>query len=290
MLRHLVAGLLFILGLTGQAVAHETRAALVIGNSDYRTLQPLRNPVGDATEMAHVLSDLGFTTWLALNQSGAQMRQTITAFRSLSSQSDLVVVFFAGHGVQSRGRSLLLPTDTDANALAPSLSVEALIGAISTRVQQIVVLVDACRDIPGTADLAASPLSSSPERANAAGIYIAHAAQPGGLALDGTGLLSPFTQALSQALALPGSSIDQTMTRARMSVIQATGGHQIPWARSSLISQIILNDRRAPAALIVLADVALVGQGGQPVSGHPPPAKYLCAIAPAADGMTCRSA
>ena len=67
MRRYIVATILF-LALAGAAhaatpsaaPASERRTALVIGNSDYKLISPLRNPVNDARAMARVLGDLGF--------------------------------------------------------------------------------------------------------------------------------------------------------------------------------------------------------------------------------------
>ena len=69
--RYVLATIL-LLAFTGAVQAatpsSERRTALVIGNSDYELISPLRNPVNDARAMARVLSDLGFELFLVAFQ------------------------------------------------------------------------------------------------------------------------------------------------------------------------------------------------------------------------------
>jgi hypothetical protein len=82
------------------------------------------------------------------------------------------------------------------------------------------------------------------------GTLIAFSTAPGAVALDGDGRNSPFTEALVRHLATPGLEIRQLMTRVRRSVVEATGGQQVPWDNSSLITEVVLRPGggRAPAA------------------------------------------
>ena len=87
MRRYLVATIL-LLALTGtahaatpsNASASERRTALVIGNSDYELISPLRNPVNDARAMARVLGDLGFEVIAKENLDQKEMKRAIRDF------------------------------------------------------------------------------------------------------------------------------------------------------------------------------------------------------------------
>ena len=62
----IVLGLLIFLTPTTLLSAPEQRTALVIGNSAYKS-SPLRNPFNDATDIAGVLRNLGFSVILKTN-------------------------------------------------------------------------------------------------------------------------------------------------------------------------------------------------------------------------------
>ena len=61
------------------AAATETRVALVIGNSNYKSA-PLRNPVNDAKAIADKLQGLGFKVTLKLDQDQKSMAEAIRVF------------------------------------------------------------------------------------------------------------------------------------------------------------------------------------------------------------------
>ena len=60
-MRHvLIVGLSIALLLSTASAWAEARIALVIGNSAYENLQPLRNPVNDVRLVAETLTEMGF--------------------------------------------------------------------------------------------------------------------------------------------------------------------------------------------------------------------------------------
>src|SRR5450755_2889020 len=94
------------------APANERRVALVIGNSAYR-VGVLKNPVNDAQAVAASLRALGFEVALRENTS---LRDLIESFRQFSLDTraaSVRVVYYAGHGLQLKGRNYLLPVDTE---------------------------------------------------------------------------------------------------------------------------------------------------------------------------------
>ncbi len=87
MRRYIVATIL-LLALAGttqaatpsDAPASERRTALVIGNSDYSLISPLRNPVNDARAMARVLRELGFEVIAKENLDQKELKRAIRDF------------------------------------------------------------------------------------------------------------------------------------------------------------------------------------------------------------------
>ena len=134
------------------AADDEPRAALVIGNSSYR-VGALKNPVNDAQAVAASLRALGFDVTLRENTT---LRDMIEAFRqfSLSARTARVrVVFYAGHGVQVKGRNYLLPVDTEIRAedevAAKSGDLNELLDRLGAMQHGInIVILDACRNNP----------------------------------------------------------------------------------------------------------------------------------------------
>src|SRR5262245_13984349 len=101
-----LATLAFVGGLFGGAAFAETRLALVIGNSAYRTVPALPNPANDARAMTAFLTGAGFEVTTAPDLSQAAMRTALSEFsaRITRAGSDTVtLVYYAGHGVQVDG-------------------------------------------------------------------------------------------------------------------------------------------------------------------------------------------
>lgn len=94
----------------GHALAQ--RVALVIGNSTYREA-PLANPVNDAGDMAKALREAGFKVFLERNAGTRDMRQAIRDFGTELRRAEVGLFYFAGHGVQVKGNSYLVPVGAD---------------------------------------------------------------------------------------------------------------------------------------------------------------------------------
>src|SRR3954468_14607602 len=94
----------------------EKRIALVIGNSSYKGA-PLRNPVNDARAMATALQSLGFEVIKRENAGQREMNQAITDFANrLQISNGVGLFYYAGHGMQVKGRNYLLPVDAEAKS------------------------------------------------------------------------------------------------------------------------------------------------------------------------------
>ena len=90
----------------------DRKIALVIGNGNYRQ-GALKNPVGDAKVVAESLRDIGFDVTLRTDATLSDMIEGMRQFSAKAADASVRLVFFAGHGLQSRGRNYLLPVDAD---------------------------------------------------------------------------------------------------------------------------------------------------------------------------------
>jgi uncharacterized caspase-like protein len=70
--------------------------------------------------------------------------------------------------------------------------------------------------------------------AHSAGVFRAYATQLDNVASDGAGRNSPFTKALLKHMGTRGLSIQELMIRVRRSVMDETGGQQVPWEEAAL--------------------------------------------------------
>jgi uncharacterized caspase-like protein len=92
--------------------ASEQRVALVFGNGAYKTA-PLRNPVNDATDVAQALRELGFRVTLRTNATQRQMKDAIREFGEQLTHGGTGMFYYAGHGIQYRGRNFLVSVNAE---------------------------------------------------------------------------------------------------------------------------------------------------------------------------------
>jgi len=227
----------------------ERRAALVIGNSAYK-VGVLKNPVNDAQAVAASLKGLGFDVVLRENTS---LRDLIEAFRqfSMSAKTAAVrVVFYAGHGVQMKGRNYLLPVDTEIRAEeevpTKSADLTEMLERMSAIKQGInIVILDACRNNPFSGEIVdadgrrlkfrgATPSGLAPMDAPL-GTMVAFSTSPNGVALDNPNEKnSLYTKHLLGTMGTPGLPVELLFKQVRLSVARETGRVQVPWESSSL--------------------------------------------------------
>ena len=91
---------------TGSANASPgKRVALVIGNGAYTNAPPLKNPPNDAGDMAATLKELDFEVTSGINASQREMKSLIRNFGLRLKAGGSGLFFYAGHGVQVKGRN-----------------------------------------------------------------------------------------------------------------------------------------------------------------------------------------
>ncbi|WLR95010.1 caspase family protein [Shinella zoogloeoides] len=250
----LFAFVVFALPAAAFAQAGSTRLALVIGNQNYKDLPALKNARADADAMKGALTDVGFDVQLIADAEKAGMERALIEFRNKITADSVVLVYYAGHGLQASEENYLVPTDakvTDALDLPlVALSANQILSQFeNTEAGSIIFILDACRDNPfldkggktrsiGNKDSMSRGLARIASKHT--GTLIAFSTSPGDVAQDGTGKNSPYTQALTAALRTPGKSIEAIFKETRAKVVETTEGKQIPWENSSLVSDVVL--------------------------------------------------
>jgi TPR repeat protein len=247
----------FLVLLPGVAFAEASpvkRLALVLGNEAYTDLPPLKNALADANAMDAALRDVGFEVQLVRDADKSGMERALIDFRNKIEPESVVLVYYAGHGLQASEENFLVPIDAriadtmDLPLVAMSAS-QVLRQLEGTKAGSIIFILDACRDNPflgkdgktrsiGNGDSLSRGLARIASKHT--GTLIAFSTSPGDVAQDGKGGNSPYTEALTAALRTPGQSIEAIFKDTRARVVEATGGQQIPWENSSLVRDVVL--------------------------------------------------
>jgi tetratricopeptide (TPR) repeat protein len=243
LLLRVAAGLAVALFAAAAPAAAEPRVALVVGNSDYGgDLGHLPNPVNDAKLMAETLRKVGFAVVEVEDGDQSALKQAIVDFGDKLSGAGAGATglfYYAGHGVQMGGENYLIPVHAKLRKPA-DLDVEAVpIGLVLKQMDFAqsavnIVILDACRNNPladsgrdvsrGLAEIKSKPVGS----------FISFSTAPGQVAEDGNGANSPYTQALAQAILIPGLDLADVFRHVRKSVLKATNQKQVPWDSWSL--------------------------------------------------------
>ena len=223
------------------------RVALIIGNGDYRgSISRLANPANDARDVAESMKKVGFDVALHLDVSRDEMNRAILDFKKRLHDSDVGLFYYAGHAIQVEGRNFMIPveasleiTDMRPDTLADYVSLETVeiddvLGRMAAAEPDLnIVILDACRDNPfegQSRGLTRGLAQTSAPR----GTFVAYATAPGKVAEDGSGVNSPYTSALVEAVSTPGLKLEEVFKQVRREVALQTDGRQTPWENSSI--------------------------------------------------------
>jgi hypothetical protein len=223
---------------TGTALVKERRLALVIGNSAY-PFAPLRNSVNDARDFAAALKDSGFDVTVLEN---ASLRDTRLALRDfgdrLKQQGGVGLFYYAGHGIQVKGRNYLIPVaaqiEREDEVEFESLDANQVLEKLDSAGNRFnIVILDACRNNPFARAFRSSTQGLAQMDAPS-GAVVAFATSPGSVASDGAGRNGLYTQYLIQNVQQPGLKIEEVFKQVRAAVRRDSNGMQTPWESTSL--------------------------------------------------------
>jgi tetratricopeptide (TPR) repeat protein len=220
------------------------RLALLVGNSKYQNLNPLKNPKNDVDKLAAKLEQLGFekpTVVYDLNHD--DFVGALEKFKLRIAPGDIALFYYSGHGVQLGGTNYLIPVTM------PS-------GAGSTTVQGIGIPLTLIRDALNSAKLSLIILDacrtglSLPAKGGSEGLapffsrgaLVAYAADEGQSASDNdTEDLSLFTKHLINELDKHSENLCKVFDSVREAVDAASGHVQFPFVYDGVIGDFIFN-------------------------------------------------
>lgn len=228
------------------------RVALVVGVSNY-TDSPLPNPIRDAQSLARTLNKRNFYVNLLTDPTTDSLGAALKEFEEDSSNAEISLLYFAGHGVEINGAGFILASDfpfpaSPQRLIHYGISTSDIFSSLRHTKASKVVIIDACRvnlAVPGEIEVnkvipeldhirhAESTLSN---------LVISYSTSAGEKALDGRGENSLFCTFLCEMLERHGISIEDTFKEVGLSVMRASEGKQRPWYYSSLDREVRFSD------------------------------------------------
>jgi uncharacterized caspase-like protein len=169
------------------------------------------------------------------------MKKAISDYGAIlgNDRSSIGLFYYAGHGIQARGKNYLIPTDAhiekEADVEVYCVDLDNLLGNLEYAGNNLnMIILDACRNNPfgrGFRSQASNGLAT----VNApSGTIIAFATAPGSTAADGEGNNGLYTQEFLKAVQIPNTKIEDVFKSVRKQVKALSGGKQVPWENSAL--------------------------------------------------------
>ncbi|WP_095197924.1 caspase family protein [Mesorhizobium carmichaelinearum] len=259
--------------LTSFDASADRRVALVIGNSEYREIPALKNPDKDAEDVSKTFRLAGFEVFVAKDLTKLQFEEQFRNYLAAADGADLSVVYYSGHGFQIGGENFLIPVDASlknaADIEVQAVKLDDVLQQLRAKSKIQVIILDACRNNPFPRkdywlrdQLITAGNTGLAQVKSSLNTLIAFATEPGAVAYDGAGDLSPFSSAFSRRALAPNQEIRSVMAAVRRDVVEATDGKQVPWENSSLIDEVVLMRRASrPSLPPVLEKVVPSGVG-----------------------------
>jgi uncharacterized caspase-like protein len=185
------------------------------------------------------------------------MIEALREFSNQAAKSQVRLLFYAGHGVQIRGRNYLMPVDADAQSEDDVVQRGADLSEVLERLAIVkgginLVILDACRNNPF--NLAPAQLADARGyRTRAIGVrtssglapvqapsgtLVAFSTAPGSISIDNSMQgNSVYTKHLLANLNIPGLAVEKLFKQVRSAVAQETRQQQVPWETSSLMGE-----------------------------------------------------
>ena len=132
----------------------QKREALLIGNSNYKYISKLNNPLDDLQRLKKTLEMLGFTVNIKTNLNSENLEESIELFQvRLGRDRDTIgFLYYTGHGCQVDHQGYLIPTDIKTSQRLKvkhhALKINEMIEKLKDANNKVNMLfLDACRDV-----------------------------------------------------------------------------------------------------------------------------------------------
>lgn len=222
--------------------------ALIIANAEYQTQPKLPSCKKDGIDMKNALEKLNFDVLYICDASRKDLYEKIDEFLKIADLYSVLLVYYAGHGIQIDGENYIVPIDCTYNPSKAIFIATSLVGInvitdyMNNHTEKInIMILDACRTAPNfSRDIVGTGLA---EIRAGSGTIIAFATSPNMVAYgadseQGNGC---YTQCLLKQIVRPNIKIEDMFKEVRKDVIELTNNQQIPWESTSLNSDFYFN-------------------------------------------------
>lgn len=258
------------------------RVAFIIGNDKYPTA-PLENAVRDASAVNEMLTtklkfgedDVIFAT----NTDRIGFFESFEKFKKSAAGADIVLVYYAGHGMESIDgkENFIIPVDADVKRAVES---EAALRATGINLMTLsadlagatngakVILMDCCRERPAGRNIgnrSGGGLAIYEDKRIPADTLMILAAAPNRVASDGAEH-GPFTEALLEVLPRGGQNLMDTFFDVSDRVQEVTQRSQVPWLKFDGSGRIFRKESFLAVASATLPVVPMKPEPPKPVS------------------------
>ncbi|CAF1318224.1 unnamed protein product [Rotaria sordida] len=223
------------------------KLALVIGIGKYDYCEELQNPENDANDMSKALESIGFAVTKKLDLKRAEMRHVVIDFEESIERDDIVLFYFAGHGVQWEDQNYLIPKDTptlNGAALNKSaINAQHILDNLSDCNPYVTIfLLDCCGkyhlrnpEVDARDPDASGSKSLGLKAMHKAGSLVAFACAPGTIAIEGKGQRNGlFTKHILKHITTANEDIRMILSDVTDGVIEESKSKQIPFLSVSL--------------------------------------------------------
>lgn len=223
------------------AARADRRVALLIGNGAYAHTSTLANPENDVFAMSEALAALGFDVTVLKDAGRLAFGRALQDFQEQAEGVDTALIFYSGHGMEINGRNFLIPVDAtlrrEGDATLEALPMDMALNALSGATRLSALILDACRTHNFPSSERSTARGFAPVGARA-GQVVVFSTEAGRVAYDGAGAMSPFTQALTEALAAqPHEDVRLLFTSLGARTSELAEAAQEPFARFGRFAQ-----------------------------------------------------
>ena len=226
----LIIGALLVAAPAGDGRAQEhDRVALVIGNTAYANLNPVRTATVDTRSLSRTLTDLGFAVEEAVDFDRRRLFAAIGAFSDSAADAEVAVIAYFGLAQHDGDQTYLLPIDLRlgdrSQWSAEAIPLNDVLAAADAESLSL-VLLDANREtglpVEGAAPGPGEPGALPP------GVVVSFAAAPGVAVEPDFSFQSPYGAALAAHIAAEDTPLTVVFERIAQTVDEQTGGAQQP--------------------------------------------------------------
>lgn len=215
------------------------RLALIIGNSAYPDADaPLAQPVNDARALAAQLRGQGYDVQEAENATRAETEAAIARIERKITPQSVVVIYFAGYGVQSGSDNFMIPVDAaiwkERDVRRSGINITAMLKGFQHKgARANVAVIDASRRNPYERRYRNYSRGLAPIEAAKNTIVVSSAA-PGSVLDDANGKHSLLMETLLAQLGSNGENAEAMFASIRSEVSGKTDGQQLLSITSTL--------------------------------------------------------